>query len=401
MKKSFYIFALGAFGIVTTEFSIIGILPALIKHFNVSVSIAGWLLSGFALTVAVGGPFMNVFLNKLNRKTVMCLALAVFLVSNLISSVAPNFTILMIARIIAALFHPVFWAVALTAASKQAGPKDAPKAIAVVMGGLSLASVLGVPLSTYVADLFDWHASFYLSAAINLVALLSMSFFVPSMPVPKVAAHQNNQIKVLSRVDIWVKMLTSVIIMSGMFASFGYLGLYLDKVGHLNGAQISIMLLVFGGSGLIGNWLTGLALSKNVPLTNRIFLVLLVTMHVLVYFFGGMFAPMVVILSLWGLIHTGGFLTANLHITHGVHGSGLDFLNGLIASIFNAGITLGTLFGGFVVAQYGIHNVVWMAVILLMMAFCLTFVNIPVKEKKGEKFAETLGEPSPHLESGF
>jgi len=115
--------ALGAFGIITTEFGVIGILPALVNEFKVSVDTAGWLLSGFALTVAVAGPFTNMLTAKINRKTIMCLVLAIFVISNLLSSVAPSFTLLMIARIIPAFLHPVFWAVAMTAASNRQAPK--------------------------------------------------------------------------------------------------------------------------------------------------------------------------------------------------------------------------------------------------------------------------------------
>ncbi|MBC8644084.1 MFS transporter [Flavobacterium lindanitolerans] len=102
MNKSIYIMALGAFGIITTEFGVIGILPTLAKEFQVSIDTAGWLLSAFALTVAVAGPFTTMLTAKINRKTIMCAVLAVFVISNLLSVISPNFTMLMIARIVPA-----------------------------------------------------------------------------------------------------------------------------------------------------------------------------------------------------------------------------------------------------------------------------------------------------------
>ena len=199
--------ALGAFGIITTEFGVIGILPQLVKEFNISIDTAGLLLSMFALTVAVAGPFTNMLMAKVNRKTAMCLVLAIFVVSNLISAVAPNFTVLMAARILPAFLHPVFWAVSMTTASKQAGPKDAPKAIAIVMAGLSVATVIGVPLTTYIANLFSWQASFVLSAFINLIAFGALAIYSPSMPVDEKAANPKNQLKILSSSQLWVKFL--------------------------------------------------------------------------------------------------------------------------------------------------------------------------------------------------
>ena len=377
--------ALGAFGIITTEFGVIGILPDLAKEFHISIDTAGWLLSAFALTVALAGPFTNMLTAKLNRKFIMCLVLGIFVLSNLLSAVAPNFTVLMIARILPAFLHPVFWAVAMTAAAKQAGPKDAPKAIAVVMGGLSVATVLGVPLATYMADLFNWRASFIVSAAINLLAFGALYLFAPSMPVNESQASPASQVKILRSVHLWVKLLASTIILAGMFATYGYLAEYLDKISHMNGAQISIMLLVFGGTGILGNWLTGIALSKNIHLTVRLALILLVVMHILAYQFGGYFVPMVIILSIWGFIHTGGFLVANLYLTHDIREPALDFVNSLLPSFFNAGITIGTLLGGFVIARYGIHAVIWMTVPLLLLSLGLTFITAPVKKSAAKK----------------
>jgi DHA1 family inner membrane transport protein len=372
--------ALGAFGIITTEFGVIGILPDLAKEFHISIDTAGWLLSAFALTVALAGPFTNMLTAKLDRKFIMCLVLGIFVVSNLLSAIASSFTMLMIARILPAFLHPVFWAVAMTAAAKQAGPKDAPKAIAIVMGCLSVATVLGVPLATYMADLFSWRASFIVSAVINLLAFGALFLFAPSMPVSESQANPASQIKILRSAHLWVKLLASTTILAGMFATYGYLADYLDKVSHMNGAQISIMLLVFGGTGILGNWLTGIALSKNITLTVRLSLIALVIMHILAYQFGGYFVPMIIILSVWGFIHTGGFLVANLHLTHDIREPALDFVNSLLPSFFNAGITIGTLLGGFVIARYGIHAVIWMTIPLLLLSLGLTFITNPDKQ---------------------
>ncbi len=380
MKRSIYIMALGAFGIITTEFGVIGILPDLVKEFHISIDTAGWLLSAFALTVALAGPFTNMLTAKLNRKFIMCLVLGIFVLSNLLSAIVPNFAVLMIARILPAFLHPVFWAVSMTAAAKQAGPKDAPKAIAVVMGGLSIATVLGVPLTTYMADLFNWRVSFIVAAFVNLLAFAALVVLVPSMPVKEQQTSAASQVKLLRNPHLWVKLMASTIILAGMFATYGYLAEFLNKISHMSGAQISIMLLVFGGTGVVGNWLTGIALSKNVTLTVRLLLLALVGMHLLAYQFGGYFIPMVIILSIWGFIHTGGFLVANLHLTHGIQEPALDFVNSLLPSFFNAGITIGTLLGGFVIARYGIHEVIWMTIPLLLLALGLTFIT-PRKEK--------------------
>lgn len=367
--------ALGAFGIVTTELGVIGILPDLSKQFNVSIDAAGWLLSGFALTVALTGPFTNMLTAKINRKTIMCLVLVIFALSNLVSAVAPNFTILMIARILPAFLHPVFWAVAVTAAAKQTGPKDAPKAVAIVMAGLSLATVLGIPLTTYIANVFNWRISFVVSSVINLLAFTALALFSPSMPVAPEQPGSNGRLKILRDVNLWIKLLASTLVLAGMFATYGYLAEYLEKVTHMTGTQISILLLVFGSTGIAGNWLIGIALSKNFRVTVRLFLIALILTHGLAYQFGGDFIPMIIILSVWGFIHTGGFLVASIQLTHNLPETSLEFVNSLMPSCFNAGITLGSLLGGFAIVHYGIHQVIGMTVSLLSIALLLSFIS--------------------------
>lgn len=384
--------ALGAFGIITTEFGVIGILPQLAKAFNISIDSAGWLLSGFALTIALTGPFTTLLTAKVNRKLMMCLVLALFVVSNLLSAFAPNFTVLMIARILPAFLHPVFWAVATVAAAKQVPPKEAPKAVSIVMGGLSIATVLGVPITTYVADLFNWQAAFYLSGIINLIAFAALALFVPSMPV-KEDTSSGEQLKVvLKRGQLWVNLFATLIMIAGMFSSYSYLAEFLGKVTRMNGGAISLMLLLFGTAGIAGNWLTGIALSKNVLLTTRLFILSLVITHLLAYSFGGLFIPMAAIISVWGFIHTGGFLIGQTRSTSEAP-EAPELAASLMVSFGNAGVTVGTLLGGYIILHTGVRDVVWMSMALLLAAFALSFVRVGAKKTIADEEI-TMAEPA-------
>jgi predicted MFS family arabinose efflux permease len=374
MKKSIYIMALGAFGIITTEFGIIGIMPAIAKHFQVSIDTAGWLLSGFALTIALTGPFAVLLTSSINRKWMMCLVLFTFVLSNILSAISPNFTVLMIARIIPAFLHPVFWAVATVAASKQVEPKDAPKAVSVVLAGLSIATVLGVPITTYVAELINWKASFIVAGVINLIAFVALMAFVPSMPVTEKQSVKS-QLVILKKGQMWVNLVATMIMIAGIFATYSYLAEYLEKISSMNGTQISVMLLLFGATGIAGNWLTGLALSKNVLLTTRFFLLSLIAVHVLAYTFGGLFIPMTAIIGIWGFIHTGGFLIGQTRSTSEAP-EAPELAASLMVSFGNAGVTLGTFLGGIIITQFGIHEVIWISILLLLASLVLTFVFI-------------------------
>ncbi|SHE56581.1 MFS transporter [Pedobacter caeni] len=387
MKKSIYILALGAFGIITTEFGVIGILPTISREFQVSIDTAGWLLSAFALTVAISSPFLTALTAKINRKFLLCLVLSVFVLSNVISAFAPNFTILMIARILPAFLHPLFWNISLAVAFKQGGAK----AVSIVMTGLSLATVLGVPITTYAVEFFNnWQASFFLASFISLIAFLGLAFFVPNMPASKEKSSKN-QFFVLRDPQLWVHLLSTVLTLAAMFSSYSYLAGYLEKITHMNGVQISMMLLLFGVMGILGNWLTGIALSKNITLASRWFLVLLISTQVLAYYYGDAFAPMVIILSIWGLIHTGGFLVPNIRTTHAVPHSALEFVNSLLTTCYNIGISLGAFLGGFVIAHYGIHQIVWMSIGLLSLTLIISFIKLSQQSKTEEG---TVKEPN-------
>lgn len=379
MKRSIYVLALGAFGIITTEFGVVGILPTISRQFEVSIDTAGWLLSAFAITVAVSSPFITSFTSKINRKFLLCLVMSIFVLSNLISAFSTNFTMLMIARILPAILHPLFWNISIAIAFKEKGAKG----VSTVMLGLSLATVLGIPMTTYAADLFhNWKASFFLSSAISLIAFTGLLLFIPSIPAEKEKSEQN-QFNILKNPFLWINLISTIGTLAAMFSSYTYLTAYLEEITRMNGAQISMILLLFGGMGTLGNWLMGIALSKNVKLTTRLFLLLLISVQILAYFMGGIFIPMVIIVSFWGMIHTGGFLVSNIRTTQNIPHHALEFVNSLLTSSFNIGISLGAFLGGIVSAYYGVQHVLSVSVLLLSITFLLSFFSFP-KDTAGE-----------------
>ncbi|MGE8378174.1 MAG: MFS transporter [Sphingobacterium sp.] len=390
MKNSIYVLALGAFGIITTEFGIVGILPTISRQFQVSIDTAGWLLSAFAITVAVSSPFITSFTTKINRKLLLCLVMSIFVFSNLISAFSSNFSILMVARILPAILHPLFWNISIAIAFKNSGAKG----VSTVMLGLSLATVLGIPLTTYAVDLFhNWQASFFLSSAISLIAFIGLLLFVPSIPADNTKSAQN-QISVLKSPQLWLNLISTICTLAAMFSSYTYLTAYLEQITKMDGAQISIMLLLFGGMGTLGNWLMGLALNRNVLLTARLFLASLIIVQVLAYYLGGIFTPMVVIVSLWGMIHTGGFLVSNIRTTQSVPHHALEFVNSLLTSSFNIGISLGAFLGGIISAYYGVHYVLWVSILLLAVTFAMSFVSFPKENTESEETMHTKLAPS-------
>ncbi len=365
--------ALGAFGIINTEFGVIGLLPALSRDLGITIDTAGWLLSSFALTIAIAGPFAVMFTSQINRKTMMCLVLLLFVISNLVSAFSTGFMMLMVARIIPAIIHPVFWAVAIVAAAKQENQKDSTKAVAIITGGISTATVIGVPLAAYIANSWGWRYAFGAQALVNLIALTGLIAWVPSMPAEKKSILKT-QLLIFKNKALWIVLFTALFMVAGMFSTYGYLAAYLVTLSHLNGGEVSLMLLLFGGMGIIGNWLTGIALTRNMMITTRFFLLALAGAHLLAYWFGDRLVPLVIITSVWGLIHTGGFLINQIRTTRAAP-EAAELASSLNISFSNAGVALGAFLGGLVIAAVGIQQVIWVSIAFLLAAFLLSFAG--------------------------
>lgn len=377
-KRNLYVLALGVFGITTTEFGVIGVLPEIASAFRISIEKAGWLLSAFALIVAVFGPFMLMVLSSFKRKKLLVVSLLIFAVANILSAYISNFYLLLIVRIIPAFFHPVYWSIALSIAEKNSNSENKSKAVSIIFSGLTLATVLGVPLATLMSDLFSWQSSFLLTAFINIIAFMGVQFLLPSM-------EQNNEshitftTKIFNSKHLSINLFIAFFTIASMYSTYGYMADFLKNVTQMNGKQISIMLFMFGTIGIVGNKIAGKYMSRFPFQTTFLFLILLSLVHILIHYYGNFFVPMVWIIGFWGLIHSGGFLISNINVTSSVPDSS-EFINSIFTSCGNFAVTAGTLSGGFWISHYGIENIIWSSIILMTFAMIFLFIKKILKD---------------------
>ena len=184
-RSSLLIFILtaGVFGNINTEMGVIGILPLIAGTFHVTVPDAGWTVSIFALVVALSAPVMPLLFSGVNRKTVMLLALGIFTLSNVISVLTSNFTVLLLARALPAFLHPVYVSMAFTVAASSVCKENAPKAVARVFIGVSAGMVLGVPVTSFIASEISFRMGMLFFTVVNALVFVATLLFVPSMPV--------------------------------------------------------------------------------------------------------------------------------------------------------------------------------------------------------------------------
>jgi DHA1 family inner membrane transport protein len=373
MKRTLYILALGTFGIGTTEFGVIGILPQIASAFSITIDKAGWLLSSFALTVAIFGPFIMLLLSSINKKKLMLFVLGVFAISNIVSVFANSFSFLLIARILPAFLHPVFWSIALALAANTLPDNQSSKGVAIVFGGFTLACVFGIPLATFMATLFNWQSSFILCAIINVLSFMGVLLFLPSTVIVKKQTI-GSQIKILNKPVFWVNFILSFLMIAAMYSTYGYMADFLGKITRMNGMQISYTLLIFGISGVGGNWLAGRFLSKNISTTILVFIMALLIVHGLLFFYGSYYIPMLLLVMVWGFVHTSGFLISNVNLTSSAPESA-EFINSIFTTCGNSAVTFGTLLGGYFIYHFDIKNIIWSSIILLVTALFFWFLK--------------------------
>jgi len=378
-KSVVYLLAFGVFGIITTEFGVIGILPQLAEHFQVSISTAGWLLTAFALTIAVFGPFITLAAGGINRKTALSIVLLVFIISNLLSIVSSSFVVLMFARILPAFFHPVFFSVAMATAAQSVKPSEAPKAVSIVFSGVSIGTVLGVPISVFFANLYTWQAAFIVCSVVNLIALVSLLIMLPSMPVRERFSF-GSQLSILKNSKIWWNITIVTVFMAGMSVSYGYMAEYLKEVVQMSGQAISLTMFLFGTAGVFGNLLMGRMLSKNMIRSVWQFLTGIMLVQVILYFVSNIYYPAAAVTLIWGFVMTSGYLLGQTLITSAAP-KAPEFASSLFVSSGNMGFAIGPVIGGIAIESIGVSYLPLVSVAIIGIAAFMFFLEQVVYSK--------------------
>lgn len=270
IKKIAHAGCLGAISIISTEFGIIGVLPQVASHYDIGIDTAGLLLSAFALTIFLFGPFLVLFTSSIDRKKMMLCAISLFLISNIVSAFAPPFWLLVVLRIFPAILQPVLFSAAVGTIIRTASKEEQHKLMGIVIGGIALAQVTVIPLSTYMSSLYGWQISFMIQGIISLIALAGIFTFIPSMPVREKLTY-GSQLLILKKPRFLISIAFNVLLISAWFSTYSYFADYLGKVKMMSGQQVSYMLLLFGVAGVVANWLAGRLLSKNIVRTTAFF----------------------------------------------------------------------------------------------------------------------------------
>ncbi|WP_251943527.1 MFS transporter [Staphylococcus sp. Marseille-Q5304] len=372
-KVIILILTIGVFGILNTEMGFIGLIPEIAKHFNVSTSTAGWLVSAFAIGIAISGPILPLLMSKFERKKVMVLVLTIFVISNIISVFTTSFAVLLIARIIPAIFHPVYTALAFSVAANTVEEKEAPKAVSRVFIGVSAGMVVGVPIVNFLAIHFNLQIALAFFAVINVIVLIFTILFVPTMQ-PNETQGYSTQLSVLKRPLTWISIIAALVFNGAVFGVYSYLTDYLNTVTNMSGNLVAITLFLYGISNIGGNILAGKLLT-TIPKKTMLCLPFgLIIVYVLMFSFGSFLVPMLIITILWGLLAGLNTNITQFMVTDAVPDAP-DLSNGIFLSSVNVGTTLGTFIGGMFIATLGSNFVVCVGLIASVLNILLIIIR--------------------------
>ena len=346
-----FILTLGVFGILNTEMGVVGIIPIIAETFGVTVPDAGWTVSLFALIIVFSAPVVPLLFSRVNRKTVMVLALSVFVISNLVSVFTTNFTVLLITRAIPAFFHPLYVSIAFSTAASSVSREDAPKAVSKIFAGVSAGMVLGVPVTSYIASEFPFSAAMVFFTVVNAFVLLATIFLIPSMPVKERLSY-GTQLSVLRKPVLWNSFLAALLMNAAMFGFYSYLSDYLITVTDVSFKVISLLLFVYGMANIVGNIAAGKLLAQRPFATLKYVPAIMAILYLVLYGLGKLTIPTSIVILILG-IFAGIANNGNQFMVSTSATEAPDFANGLFLTAANLGTTLGTAICGMFITVWG------------------------------------------------
>ncbi|WP_328933821.1 MFS transporter [Streptomyces sp. NBC_00228] len=279
--------ALGGFGIGLTEFVIAGLLPQVSDDLNVSTAAAGWLISGYALTVAVGAMAVTATTAVLPQKPVLVALLALFVAGNLLSALAPTYGVMLLGRVVAALCHGSFFGIGSLVARRLVPPERASRAVATMFAGLTVANVLGVPFGALVGERWGWRATFWSITAIGVVALVAVAGLVPGWAGVRGRGGETGvrgggagsrdsgagsrggrtdlrtQARAFRSTQVWLTLTATALGYGGMFGAFSYLAYTFTRVAGFSSTDVAWLLVVYGSGLVVGNIAGGRGADHN------------------------------------------------------------------------------------------------------------------------------------------
>ncbi len=367
--------ALGGFAIGTTEFATMGVLPSIARSLHVSIPDAGWAISAYALGVVIGAPLLVVLGAKVARKTLLLALMSAVTLGAVLSVLAPTFPLLVGARFLSGLPHGAYFGIGAVVASSLAPPQRQARSIAAMMAGLTVANIVGVPLTTLLGNALGWRSTYVVVAVVGLATVASIVLVVPQVHVLP-GASARTELTALRRPQVWLTLLMGAIGFGGMFAVYSYITPTLTQVAGYPLSGVPIVLSLFGVGMTLGNYVGGRladwsvdgTIAVSMTASTLVFLLFTVTAHSVVL------AGLTVLVFAATVASTVPALQVRLMSNAG---EGMALAATLNHSALNLANALGAWLGGAVIAAgFGYTSTAVVAAILAVLGLAVLGLSI-------------------------
>lgn len=385
-----YALTIGAFGIGTTEFVIMGVLEQVAADLDVSIRQAGLLISGYALGVFVGAPLLTIASARWPRKKVLVALMVIFTLGNLACALAPNYSLLMVARVMTSLAHGTFFGVGSVVATGLVAPDKRASAIATMFTGLTVATLLGVPAGAWLGHEYGWRTTFWAITGVGILATLVIALMVPRNSGDGEALGWRKSLASIGRPTVLLGLLMTALGIAGVFTVFTYIQPMLTGIAGFSQEAVSLILLVFGVGMIVGNLLGGRLADRG--LGSALIITLAVLAAVLGLFplaLGYQWTTVVFV----GLLGMAGFATVaplQLWVLNRAEGAA-SLASSFNIGAFNLGNAIGAGLGGVVIERSGSFTAVPGAAALVALTG-LAVAVWAIKREHGESL-----EPAPAI----
>ncbi|VEI65445.1 MFS transporter [Serratia rubidaea] len=366
--------AVGAFGIGTTEFSPMGLLPVIAEGVDVSIPKAGMLISAYAVGVMIGAPLMTLLLSHRARRNALVFLMAIFTLGNVLSSIAPDYTTLMLSRIITSMNHGAFFGLGSVVAASVVAKEKQASAVATMFMGLTIANIGGVPAATWLGATIGWRMSFLATAGLGVIAMLGLWFSLPKGEAGE-RPDVKRELSVLLRPQVLTALLTTVLGAGAMFTLYTYIAPVLHTLTAATPAFVTLMLMLTGVGFSIGNYLGGKFADRSESNTLKGFLLLLLTVMLLMPLLARSEIGAALGMVIWGIATFGVVPPLQMRVMR-VASEAPGLSSSVNIGAFNLGNALGAAAGGAVVsAGLGYAFVPVMGAIIAALALLVVLLN--------------------------
>jgi DHA1 family inner membrane transport protein len=371
---SLFILALSAFAIGTTEFVIMGLLPEVAADLGVSIPGAGWLVTGYALGVAIGAPFMAMATARLPRKAALVTLMGIFIIGNLLCAIASDYNVLMFARVVTALCHGAFFGIGSVVAAGLVPANRRASAVALMFTGLTLANVLGVPLGTALGQYAGWRSTFWAVTVIGVLALIGLMRFLPTKR-EELKLDMRAELASLKGAGIWLSLSMTALFSASMFTLFTYVAPLLGEVTGVSPKGITWTLLLIGLGLTVGNVIGGKLADRRLAATLIGVFIAMAVVSTALSWTSVALIPTEITLFLWATAAFAAVPALQINVvTFGKDAPNL--VSTLNIGAFNVGNALGAWVGGSVIAHgLGLTSVPLAAGALAVLALIVTLIT--------------------------